>query len=153
MEHVGGLKSVILTDSGSIGTGKTRRVAGRKYDRNACRGFYHQQWRGQPAWIQLVADNIVADCPPSLLRVQFVRDQEVAETLYHEVGHHLHFSVGSAARGDEEAAEYWRRRLSRIHFRRRYWYLRPVFLVLKPFVLLVQRTDGYRRYARSRGTG
>src|SRR5262245_59547583 len=101
MEHAGGLKSVILTDSASIGRGKTRRVAGRKYDRNACRGFYHQQWRGQPAWIQLVVDNIVASQSPAFLRVQLVRDQTVADTLYHEVGHHLHFSFGSAARGDE----------------------------------------------------
>jgi len=152
MEHVGSLKSVILTGSSAIGRGKTRRVSGRRYDRNACRGFYHREWHGQPAWIQLVADNISASCPRALLRLQYFRDQEVAEVLYHEVGHHLHFSVGSAARGDE-AAEYWRKRLFRIHFRRRYWYLRPVFLLLRPIVLLVQRTYDYRKYVKARGAG
>ena len=153
MEHVGSLKSVILTDSGAIGRDKTRRVSGRRYDRDACRGFYHQEWRGQPAWIQLVADNMMAGCPRALLRLQYFRDQEVAEVLYHEVGHHLHFSVGSAARGDEEAAEYWCRRLVRIHFRLRYWYLRPVFLLLRPIALLVQRTEDYRKYVKARGAG
>lgn len=129
-EHRGGLQSVVLTNSASIGRGKTRRVAGRKHDRNECRGFYYQAWRGKPAWIQLVTDNVVAGCPASLLRLQLFRDLQVAEVLYHEVGHHLHLTVGSGARGDEEGAEYWRRRLLRIHFRCRYWYLRPVIWVL-----------------------
>jgi hypothetical protein len=35
-------------------------VSDRKYDRNSCRGFYKYQGRGQPAWIRLVTDNIVA---------------------------------------------------------------------------------------------
>lgn len=141
-EHAGGLQSVVLTDSASLGRGKTRRVAGRKHDRNKCLGFYHQAWSGQPAWIQLVADNIVAGwpCPTPLLRLQPFRDQEVAETLYHEVGHHLHLTVGSGGRGDEEGAEYWRKILFRIHFRRRYWYLQPVIWALP--VRLLRRLVG-----------
>src|SRR5688572_9355952 len=138
-EHLGGLKSVVLTDSASIGRGKTRRVAGRKFDRNACCGFYYQAWRGQPAWIQLIADNILAGYPAPLLRVQLFRDLEVANALYHEVGHHLHETVGSATHGGEEAAEYWRKRLFHIHFRHRYWYLRPIILVLKTPVRFLQR--------------
>src|SRR5262245_7313753 len=88
-----------------IGRGKTRRVAGRRYDINSCRGFYNFRWRGQQAWIQLVADNIVAGYPTPLLCFQLLRDLVVAQTLYHEVGHHLHEAVGSATRGGEEAAE------------------------------------------------
>jgi hypothetical protein len=142
-EHVGGLQSVVLTDSASIGRGKTQRVAGRKYDRKACLGFYHQEWRGESAWIQLVADNItrniVAGYPAYVLRFQLVCDYEVAGTLYHEVGHHLHETVGSATPGGEAAAEYWSKRLWRIHLRRRYWYLRPVSLALRPLVRFLRR--------------
>src|SRR5262245_27978894 len=108
-EHVGNLQSVVLTDSASIGRGKTGRVSGRKYDRNACRCYDYQAWRCQPPLIQIVADNIVANCPSPLLHLQLFRDYEVAQTLYHEIGHHLHQTVGS--RGGEEAADSWRNRL------------------------------------------
>jgi hypothetical protein len=76
------------------------------------------------------------------MRLQVIRDLEVAEVLYHEVGHHLHMTVGSATRGGEEAAEYWRKRLTVIHFKRRYWYLRPIVPVLKALVPLVRRVIG-----------
>jgi hypothetical protein len=76
-----------------------------------------------------------------LMHLQIFRDLEVGDVLYHEVGHHLHATVGSATRGGEEAAEYWRRRLSGIHFRRRYWYLRPVFSVLRPFDKFLRRAS------------
>src|SRR5215510_8995425 len=92
-----------------VGREKTGRVGCRKYDRDKCCGFYYQEWRGQPAWIQLVTDNIIAGCPTFLMRLQLFRDQGVAEVLYHEVGHHLHMTVGSATRGGEEAAESWRK--------------------------------------------
>ena len=149
LQHVGGLQSVILTDSASIGKGKTQRVTGRKYDRNACRGFYHREWRGQPAWIQLVTDNILVGFPTSLLRFQLFRDLEVGETLYHEVGHHLHLTVGAAGRGGEETAAYWCKRLSGIHFRRRYWYLRPVVMALKGPCRFLRRFVSIRRHTKT----
>jgi hypothetical protein len=135
-EHIGGLKSVVLTDSASIGRGKTRRVAGRKYDRNACRGFYHHEWNGKPAWIQLVADNFIAGYPPFVLRFQLLRDLIVADILYHEVGHHLQARVGSTGRGGEGAAEYWRKRLLKIHAQRHYKYLPSVQFVFKRLLRL-----------------
>jgi hypothetical protein len=138
-EQLVNLRSIVLTDSVSIGRGKTRRVSGRKYDRNACRGFYYQAWRGRPAWIQLVADNIVAGCPAFLLHLQLFRDHQVAQTLYHEVGHHLQKTIGSTVRGEEEVAEYWRDRLVKMHFQHRYRYLRPVVLVLKTPVQFLQQ--------------
>ena|SRR5436309_4358316 len=88
-----------ITDSASIGRGKTHRVVGRKYDRNACRGFYCQEWHGKPAWIQLVADNIVAGYPTFLLRFQLLRDLVVAEVLYNASG--LDGRQGSAGKRPE----------------------------------------------------
>jgi len=116
----------MLTDAESIGRGKTRRVRGRKYDRNKCFGFYHPRTQGETAWIELVADNIVAGMPRPLLRLQLMRDMVVSRALFHEIGHHLDATLGSGARGGEAAAEDWCRRLSRAHFRKRYWYLKPV---------------------------
>jgi hypothetical protein len=116
----------MLTDTESVGRGKTRRVRGRKYDRNKCLGFYHPRTQSETAWIELVVDNIVAGMPRSVLGLQFIRDMVVSQTLFHEIGHHLDATLGSGARGGEAAAEDWCHRLSRTHFLMRYWYLKPV---------------------------
>ena len=130
VQHTAGLRAVVLTDSGSIGRGKTGRVQGRKYQRSECLGFYHRAWRGEQPWIELVVDNIVSSHSRPLLRWQLFRDLYVAQTLFHEVGHHLDETIGSAARGGEASAEDWQKRLAKLHVRKRYRYLRalrPVF--------------------------
>lgn len=140
-EHIGRLSAVVLTDSRAIGKGRTGRVGARKYRRNECRGFYHARSRAGEAWVEIVVDNVrLSDTPAPLLWFQFVRDIVIAETLYHEVGHHLDETVGAARRRGEAAAEDWRKRLSRIHFQKKYWYLRPVVHALRPVVKLLRRT-------------
>ena len=136
---LGGLGTVVLTDSASIGHGKTHRVGGRKYNRSECRGFYHVGTRREVAWIELVTDNMLAGWPRPILALQFARDVVVSETLFHEVGHHLHATVGSRGRSDEGAAEDWRRRLTRGHFRKWYWYLRPLARVTALLLTAVRR--------------
>ena len=138
-QHIGGLRSVVLSDSAAVGRGRTGRVKGRKYNRHDCRGFYHEAWRGEAPWIELVIDNILASQAASLLRWQLFRDLAIGRTLYHEVGHHLHATVGSAAEGGEASAENWRKRLSKLHGRKRYWYLRPLRLFLLAFLWLLRR--------------
>ena len=130
-EHFSGLQSVVLTNSETIGRGKTQRVRGRKYRRNTCRGFYHYATRRNRAWIEVVVDTTVSHLPRVLLLSSAVPDLLLAQALYHEVGHHLDATAGSASRGGEAAAEDWRRRLTKIHIRREYWYLFPVFIVLR----------------------
>src|SRR5262245_41676691 len=43
--HLNELEAIVLTDSASIGKGKTHRIDGRKYSRQECRGFYRPRWR------------------------------------------------------------------------------------------------------------
>jgi hypothetical protein len=128
-QFLNGLGTVVLTDSESVGRGRTHRVGGRKYNRRDCRGFYHASTRRETAWIELVADNIVAGVPRSALAVSLVRDLLVSQTLFHEIGHHLDATLGSRVPGSEAAAEDWCRRLSTTYFRTRYWYLTPLFRV------------------------
>jgi len=42
-----------------------------------------------------------------------------------EIGHHLDRTIGAQARGGEPAAEDWNKRLGRLYFPRRYWWVRP----------------------------
>lgn len=138
--HVNGLGAIVLTDSASMPRGKTHRVSGRKYNKQECRGFYHPPWNGREAWIELVVDNMVADFPKPLWRVQFMRDLTVSRTLFHEIGHHVHGTVASAARSSEVAADKWCERLTGLYFRRRYWYLLPLFRIVGPlFTMLLRR--------------
>src|SRR5437016_9879670 len=45
-EFQAGLVSVVLTNSDSVGKGKTRRGKGRKYRQRSCGGFYHPRHKG-----------------------------------------------------------------------------------------------------------
>lgn len=137
-EHLLGIGAIVLTDSASVGKGKTNRVGGRKYKRNKCFGFYNPAWRGEPAWIQLIVDNIVRS-GPRMLPFSYMRDLIVGFTLYHEIGHHLHATVGSAARGGEDSADDWAMRLLDIHERRRHWYAKYFMAIAGRLILFFSR--------------
>lgn len=128
--YLSGLQSVVLTNSTAIGKGKTRRVTGKKYARRQCLGFYHPKRNGEQAWIEIVVDNIVANwfgpaMPRFLPHVPVIRNSAFADTLFHEVGHHLDHTVGAPAPSGEAAADAWQRRLLHTYFRKHYWYLVP----------------------------
>jgi hypothetical protein len=144
-EHVGGLSSVVLTESGRISKGKTHRVAGRKYAMKECLGLYRGRWRGEPPAVFIIVDNVISRRPWWFWRLPLLADTALGDVLFHEVGHHLNATIGSLAGGEEASAENWKRRLARLHVRRKYWYLRPVRKPLR-FVLV-----GLRALIRSRG--
>jgi hypothetical protein len=125
---------VVLTNAGAIGTGKTRRVRGRKHARNSCRGFYHHARDGCPAWVEVIVDNAVHDIPPLLRRVSITRELLLGSVLYHEIGHHLDATVGSPARTGEHAADAWSSRLMRQHIRHSHRIFRAFVLLAKPLI-------------------
>lgn len=101
---------MVLTNGSAIGKGKTGRVAGKKYPRAECQGFY---------WFAPGMLRLLAHIPP-------FRDMAFARAVYHEVGHHLDCTIGAPAPSGETAAEAWMKKLARSYFRKRYWYLVPV---------------------------
>lgn len=137
--YLSGLQSVVLTNATAIGRGKTGRVQGRKYLRNRCLGYYHRRWKGEPAWIEIVVDNIVAayvppDMPRFWMHIPILRNFAFADTLFHEVGHHLDHTIGAPARSGEAAAEAWNVRLMVSYFRKHYWYFAPFVGIAKALV-------------------
>jgi hypothetical protein len=143
-----GLQSVVLTNAAAIGRGKTRRIQGKKYLRNTCLGWYYPKWKGEPAWIEIVVDNIIAaHLTPSvsfLIYIPIIRDFAFADTLFHEVGHHLDHTIGAPAPSGEAAAESWNRRLMASYLRKRYsylrhWCFRPLLAIAKALVASVIR--------------
>ena len=149
--HLLGVESIVLTDSAKLGRGKTKRIRGRKYPEKACLGFYHPGTKSNGPWIELVADNMVRQMPEAFMRWQFLSDMIVADTLYHEVGHHLDGTIGSTSRAGEQAADAWAKRLRYAHFEKRYWFIAPIVkLILRIFRSRVDRAikEG-KRMARS----
>jgi len=129
--YLSGLQCVVLTNATAVGKGKTIRVKGRKYIRKECLGFYHPKSNREQPWIEIVVDNIVASFPSSgaarlVWRIPFFREMRFAETLLHEIGHHLHHTIGALDAGGETTADAWKRRLIGVYLRKRYWYLVPL---------------------------
>jgi hypothetical protein len=133
------LGAVVLTNGAAVGEGKTRRVAGRKYRRDVCLGFYRRKHGSEPASIELVIDNTIAGLRFPFLRFELFREIVVARTLFHELGHHLDATIGAPARSGEAAAEAWRYRLSQEYFQKQYWWLKPLARILRPVVKRMRR--------------
>ena len=126
-----GLQSVVLTNAAAVNRGKTGRIKGKKYRRKECGGFYHQRQKGEPAWIEIVVDNVIADTPAMAMRVPLIRETLFAGTLFHEIGHHLDTTIGAPAPSGEAAAEAWNKRLFAHYLLKHYWYAVPVLKVFR----------------------
>ncbi len=133
-KYLAGLKTVVVSSSQNLSK-KVRKAKakarGKSYELGKRRGSYHQKWKNEPAWITLLVDNMLRHWQQSLFHFTFFRDIAVSETLFHEIGHHIHDTRAPEYREKEDVADKWGRRLSRHYFRRRYWYLLPLFLLLR----------------------
>ena len=91
------------------------------------RGFYSQPWQGKPASITLYVDKI--GLPPKVLRfLPFCIDFCIGGVLYHELGHHAHRLVPEH-REREDVADKWCAKFTANHYLKRYWFLKPAFLL------------------------
>jgi hypothetical protein len=142
--HTHELSAILLTNSMRT-MRRNRGRSSRRNRRGTPIGRYHPPCRGERGWVELIVDRIVADMPKPLLQLQLARDLVVARVLYHELGHHLDETVGPAARGGESSAEAWRRRLFRLHARKRYWYLRPFVRPIRALARILNRVASRRR--------
>ncbi len=119
--QLAGLARVILTNSAAL-TGKRKRARsrarGRKvYHAKEAAGLYHQEWRGQQAWIEVFVDRAYQNVPKAVLRLALARRNLLGLVLYHELGHHLHQTQRPEHREREAVADDWGRRLLRAHLR------------------------------------
>lgn len=137
-DYLVGLQTVLLTNSAAV-TPRQRRQKifqrGKKHKLIEALGAYYRGTRSRQAYVALFVDNILKSCEPTLLRLSVFRRAMIAETLFHEVGHHIHAVHRPVHDGKENVAEDWERKLKRAYIRKRYWYLnpfwRPVGFLLK----------------------
>ena len=124
--HTNGLAAIVLTNAAVADNRKSRRPM-RRRRKGLAIGRYHPGVRGRQPWIELIVDRIVGQLPHVLQFFPLLQYLTVAHVLYHEIGHHLHETVGSAARGGEPSAEEWRKRLTRRYFPKRHGFVLRLF--------------------------
>lgn len=119
-EHLVGLHKVVLTNSDEVG----KRVRGkivsekRRIKPADCAGLYS---KGR---VLLLVDRIFQRYPEWFLLFPPFKTYVIAETLYHEIGHHIHRLEQPGYRTDKETvADEWKDQLLRGFLSQRYWYL------------------------------
>lgn len=127
-EYLQGLGSIVLSSQDQL-TRKGRRKKflsrSRKIPVSRVNGYYRQSWKGQPAFIELYVDRILAPAPGWLAHIPMAGFFMIAKTLFHEIGHHIHKTQCPEFKEQEDVAEQWRRKLTKVAFRKRYRYAGP----------------------------
>ncbi len=148
-----GLHTIVLTNVSALSREeRDRKTWGRRrVTLGEALGYYSQEWQGKPARITILVDNLERRLGRAWLRVGLIRDMELSEVLFHELGHHIHRVHRPEYEGRENVAEKWSKRLARKFMSGRYWYL---FAIFAPIVLLVGLGKDiaklYRRIRRTR---
>ena len=130
-KYLVGLSAIVLTSESSLSrrdrVGKVRSRK-RKYDRSLVAGLYHGSWANSPAWIELRVDKIISESGPIWSRVPLVQSVVFGRVLFHEIGHHIHFTIRPEHKEKEDVADNWSRKLSANFFLKHYWYALPVLV-------------------------
>jgi len=136
-KYLVGMSEVVLTNTAALNRSRRRDVTKsrkRKVRQAAARGLYHPAWNGKPARIEILVDNTLRNWSAFFLWSSFVREQLLGDVLFHEIGHHIHYSVRPEYREKEDVADAWKVRLERNYHRTQFSWLRPIALLLQ-FVL------------------
>lgn len=145
-KYVVGLEGVTLRDAASLTRAEKRekvRSRGGLRKKTEVTGLYRPAGRSSGAKIELMIDEIFAPFPAWLPKVKMLRRICIGKVLYHELGHHIHYS-GAAMGSKERQADVWRDRLLRDYFRLKYplvaRFARPIAALLRG--LLRKRRGG-----------
>lgn len=129
-----GLTEVVLTNAGGLSRDRRRSVTkarGRKVRISGARGLYHPASHRRGAWVEIFVDNILNRWEGKWLgRSKWMRENELSDVLFHEIGHHIHFTVRPEYREKEDVADVWKVRLQRNYIQRRYRLIRSVVSIL-----------------------
>lgn len=132
-----GLREVVLTNVSALNRGRRRDLTKsrkRKVRQTEARGLYHPAWDGSGAWIEIFVDNTLRNCNGVWRWFRVIRELELSDVLFHEIGHHIHFTVRAEYREKEDVADVWKVRLQRNYNRTRNWWLRRIAALLKFFL-------------------
>ncbi len=137
-KYLTSLDAVVLTNqSGLPRRDRLGKVTsrGRRRPQRFTIGRYHPAHAGNKPWIELYVDKIergIGRCG----WLGFVREAVYAHVLFHELGHHIHYTRAPEHREKEDVANAWRRKLLKLYLQKHYWYLMPT--MRKPIAKLLR---------------
>lgn len=135
-KYLAGLGAIVLTNTASFSRKDRRKKLksrGRKVALRQSLGTYSRAWKGEKAWIELHVDNILETAPRISIVFPFIQDMILGDTLWHEIGHHIHKTQVPEFREREDVADTWLKKLRTEHLRKCYWYLFwPIAFVKHP---------------------
>jgi hypothetical protein len=138
-----GLKEVVLTNSSGLSRKRRRSVTkSRKHKVKIveARGLYHQAWHDNLAWIEILVDNTLKYWEKGWwLKLSFLRESALGDVLFHEIGHHIHFTTRPEYREKEDVADTWKVRLERIYLRGRHPVMHAIGYLLRPLTTVLRR--------------
>jgi hypothetical protein len=136
-EYLQGLGSIVLSSQFDLPRTKRRKKflsRGSKYSTSAIQAYYQAQWKGQPAFIELYIDKILAPIPSWFARFPTVGFLTIGKVFFHELGHHIHQTIRPEFKEKEDVADQWSRKLMKNAFLKHYRYAVPF---LRPAVKLM----------------
>lgn len=136
-KYLVGLSEIILTDRGELPRKRRRSVT---YSRNKkvsilqARGMYHPAWKNRRPWIEIFVDATLKPWEKGLWRkIPLIRELDLGQVLFHEIGHHVHYTVRPEYREKEDVADIWKVRLERNYYRQRFSFLKVPIRIVRFF--------------------
>ena len=150
--YLAGLEEIVLTNTANFSRSRRRSVTKsrkRKVRQADALGLYHQAWQGKRAWIEIFVENVLAPSEGTWrLRFRLVRELLIGNVLFHEIGHHIHYTSHPEFREKENVADNWNTKLRRNYYRRKRPVLGAVLRLVRPFVRWFSRKLCKRLYAK-----
>lgn len=135
-----GIKSIILTDVESMTSDRRKDNIKDIKKGQKTLAFYSHKTKSKPAYISLYIDRIIGDYRGWGYRFHFVQDLIIGSILYHEIGHHIHYSKIPEYQEKEKVAKKWTKHLGGKYFWKHYWY----------FMIFLYPLKGILKYIKNR---
>jgi hypothetical protein len=133
-----GLGEVLLTNTSSLPRKRRRSITKsrrRKVHVIEAKGLYHPAVHGNRAWIEIFVDNTLRGWEDGWwLRIPFIREGKLGDVLFHEIGHHIHFTCRPEYREREDVADVWKVRLQKRYASDRFRWLVRFGRLIRPLL-------------------
>lgn len=138
-KYLNGLSEIVLTNTAGMSRERRRSVTRsrkRKVRMLDARGLYHPAWQSRSAWIEIFVDNTIRGWEKGIwLRLlPVIREGKLGDVLFHEIGHHIHYTMRPEYKEREDVADTWKARLQRNYDRGRRPWLRAICFPIRPLV-------------------